>query len=202
MRCPRCHKLAAKRFCPALNQKICAICCARDRMLHIGCPESCHYLKAGRESSLERSREFRLKYHGEAGRPFPKLTKEMADFLYFVESRIVMAQREQIRHLEDRDIAEAIETLIKNLQTQDSGIIYEHRALSERAQQLSRRLRADIESLSIDLPRADMIDALASLRDLVRAHIERSNDPQAYLRARAILFPWERSDRDRLILQV
>jgi hypothetical protein len=126
----------------------------------------------------------------------------MADFLYFVESRIVMAQREQIRHLEDRDIAEAIETLIKNLQTQDSGIIYEHRALSERAQQLSRRLRADIESLSIDLPRADMIDALASLRDLVRAHIERSNDPQAYLRARAILFPWERSDRDRLILQV
>jgi hypothetical protein len=196
--CPRCSKLAAKRFCPALNQKICAPCCARDRMLYIGCPESCHYLKAGRESSLERSREFRLRYYGQTGKTFPKLTKEMADFLYFVELRIVMAQREQIRDLEDRDILEAVETLIKNLQTEH--IIYEHRALSERAQQLSRRLRADIES--IGLPRADMIDALSSLCDLIRAYVERSNDPQAYLRGTAILFPWERSDRDKLILQV
>lgn len=199
-RCPRCNKLAAKRHCPALNAKICAVCCARDRMLYIECPESCHYLKAGRQSSLERDREFMIRYYDEAGKPIPKLTDQMADFLYFLESRIVKAQREQLRDLEDRDVAEAIETLIKNLQTEGSGIIYEHRSLYERAQELSRRLRDDIKSLSADMRMDEIIRALGFLRDRVRAYIERSDDPHVYLRMIAIMFPWKRPDRDSLVL--
>src|SRR3982750_2947082 len=59
--CPRCSKRAAKRFCPALKTKICAVCCAEERMIELACPESCQYLRAARPAARDREQEMRVR---------------------------------------------------------------------------------------------------------------------------------------------
>jgi hypothetical protein len=44
MTCPICEKRPAKRFCPAKGEKICAVCCGREREVTIDCPPACAYL--------------------------------------------------------------------------------------------------------------------------------------------------------------
>ena len=38
MSCPICEKRPPKRFCPAKGEKICAVCCGREREVTIDCP--------------------------------------------------------------------------------------------------------------------------------------------------------------------
>ena len=42
--CPICQKRRRERFCPALGEKICAICCGREREVTLDCPLDCSYL--------------------------------------------------------------------------------------------------------------------------------------------------------------
>jgi len=44
MVCAICEKRPAKRFCPAKGEKICAICCGREREVTIDCPPTCAHL--------------------------------------------------------------------------------------------------------------------------------------------------------------
>ena len=42
--CPLCHKRRPERFCPAVGEKICAICCGTERERTLDCPADCAYL--------------------------------------------------------------------------------------------------------------------------------------------------------------
>ena len=53
MKCGLCDQRKAKRSCPAKSALICAQCCGEKRILEIDCPETCEYLKAGREWEAE-----------------------------------------------------------------------------------------------------------------------------------------------------
>jgi hypothetical protein len=44
--CPICGKRKPERFCPAKAEKICAVCCGREREITIDCPPDCGYLVA------------------------------------------------------------------------------------------------------------------------------------------------------------
>ena len=44
--CPICEKRKAQRFCPAKGEKICAVCCGKEREVIIDCPVDCTYLIA------------------------------------------------------------------------------------------------------------------------------------------------------------
>src|ERR1700733_517018 len=44
--CPICHKRRRQRFCPALGESICAICCGTEREVTLDCPLDCTYLIA------------------------------------------------------------------------------------------------------------------------------------------------------------
>ena len=46
MSCPICEKRKSGRFCPALGEKICAVCCGTGREVTIDCPAGCGYLLA------------------------------------------------------------------------------------------------------------------------------------------------------------
>ena len=39
--CPICEKRKAQRFCPAKGEKICAVCCGKEREVIIDCPVDC-----------------------------------------------------------------------------------------------------------------------------------------------------------------
>ncbi|MCI0486706.1 MAG: hypothetical protein L0229_08910, partial [Blastocatellia bacterium] len=66
--CIRCRKRSGKRFCPALRTKICAVCCAQERMIDLACPESCQYLQEARQQTMEREETIRLKELADEGK--------------------------------------------------------------------------------------------------------------------------------------
>ena len=65
--------------------------------------------------------------------------------IYLIEAAIIAAQRGTdgmaIKDLLDKEALAAVETTIKNFETEESGVIYEHRAASPRIQEVSRRIR-------------------------------------------------------------
>jgi hypothetical protein len=55
--CPICEKRKAERFCPAKGEKICAVCCGREREVTIDCPVDCSYLIAAHRYEDEHQRQ-------------------------------------------------------------------------------------------------------------------------------------------------
>src|SRR5438132_7300956 len=52
--CPLCSDRHGKRYCPAVAEQICAVCCGTKREIEIDCPSSCAYLKASRSYEAEK----------------------------------------------------------------------------------------------------------------------------------------------------
>src|SRR5438876_4902447 len=52
--CPLCSSRSGKRYCPAIAEQICAVCCGTKREVEIDCPSSCPYLKASRTYEAEK----------------------------------------------------------------------------------------------------------------------------------------------------
>jgi hypothetical protein len=203
--CPRCNKRAAKRVCPALEAKICAVCCAQDRMLEIACPESCHYLRSGRESAIEREREFLAKSFAATGK-HALLDKRHVSAINLIEHAIVATQRQSMRDLSDAEILAAIENVIKNLETEESGLIYEHQSPSARVQELSRSIRKGLNEAAQQmttenrLRRSEMLEALRYLQVVLQAHLSQGEDARSYLRYTAQFYPWLQEKTDPIIL--
>jgi hypothetical protein len=55
--CPICEKRKAVRFCPAKGEKICAVCCGKEREVSIDCPSDCSYLLAAHRYEDEHQRQ-------------------------------------------------------------------------------------------------------------------------------------------------
>ena len=55
--CPICEKRKEGRFCPAKGEKICAVCCGREREVLIDCPTDCTYLAAAHRYEDEHKRQ-------------------------------------------------------------------------------------------------------------------------------------------------
>jgi hypothetical protein len=54
MACPVCKTRKEKRFCPALHDRICAVCCGTEREVSLDCPSECVYLRQAREHEKPR----------------------------------------------------------------------------------------------------------------------------------------------------
>jgi hypothetical protein len=126
MSCPICRKRPPKRFCPAKGEKICAICCGREREVTIDCLPDCpHLITAHRYESEHR------KPISAAELPYPDLTVPV-DFVYEhwnliagVATAILNFQL-QNRELADGAALSAIEALVEAYRTLGTGIYYEH----------------------------------------------------------------------------
>jgi hypothetical protein len=73
-KCTRCGKRKAKRFCPALGQSICSLCCGQLREKELHCPPNCPHLSKHRPYQEKRIIE---KRHI----PYPRQTFEEEDIL-------------------------------------------------------------------------------------------------------------------------
>ena len=121
-----------------------------------------------------------------------------------IQRALVDAQRgiggSAFRDLGDAEMLGAIEITIKNLETEESGLIYEHRAESPRIAELSRRIREGIELIAKETPlearprRSDTLKGLTFLRESVAAHIKRADgDPEAartFMRYISLFYRW------------
>ena len=125
MSCPICEKRPPKRYCPAKGERICAICCGREREVTIACPSDCPYLIAARRYEAEHRKPL-------TGDEYPyRDTVVREDFVYErwpVMTGIASAILNfQVRHgdLTDSAVIIAMEALAETLRTLGTGIYYE-----------------------------------------------------------------------------
>jgi hypothetical protein len=205
MKCVLCDQRKAKRFCPAKAGQICARCCGEKRVLEINCPESCSYLKAGRERELEDYTR-RVRSMDPAG--FAKrqqLLTAHQDVLARIEY-FFARERLSDRDLTDQDVINTIAVLLETYRTEDKGILYEKTSEDLRIEALRRELKKIIESLrnpekqegrgivdpgSTRLQLGTVIDCLEFIRSLAESYATDRQSASGYIDFLARLFPRE-----------
>ncbi len=124
MSCPICEKRRAERFCPARAEKICAVCCGKEREVTIDCPSDCTYLLSAHRYESEHPRDI------PADTPLLDETipqevlhthQQLMAALAFSIAKFCAAQPAAV----DNDILAAIEALAQTYKTLSSGLIYE-----------------------------------------------------------------------------
>jgi hypothetical protein len=145
MKCVVCDKRKAKRPCPAKGASICPLCCGEKRVLELNCPETCEYLKIGREHE---SAEFGKKLWSQDKLKQDKSRRILAEYQDVVAhlEYIIAQQRLLSRDLSDNDVSSAINILLDNYRTEDKGILYEKNSDDLRVETLRLELRDVIEA--------------------------------------------------------
>jgi hypothetical protein len=144
-RCPLCSGRPGKRYCPAKEVQICAVCCGTKREIEIECPGSCPHLQAGRS------------YESEKRLPEAQVTARLQQFdNAFIErtswvldaiSRSVLEERLSSAWLVDTDVIEAYNSLAATMKTLSSGIYYESLPEGPVRLALFRRVKAVLDEL-------------------------------------------------------
>ena len=125
MICAICEKRPSKRFCPAKGERICAICCGREREVTIDCPSDCPHLISARRYEAEHRKPLTREEY-----PYGDVVVR-EDFVFerwpvivAIASEILNFQRRH-RELTDSDVLSAIAAMAKTLRTLGTGVIYE-----------------------------------------------------------------------------
>ena len=124
MSCPICERRKAERFCPAKAEKICAVCCGKEREVTIDCPSDCTYLISAHRYESEHPRDI------PANTPLLDETipqdvvhrhQQLMAAIAFSIAKFCAAQPATV----DNDILTALEALAQTYKTLSSGLIYE-----------------------------------------------------------------------------
>ena len=143
MSCPVCGKRPPKRYCPAMGEKICAVCCGREREVTIDCPLDCSYLIAAHRYEREH-REAEHRKPSTPGRARDEVRDEVReedypykDVEFSVEfvyrhwpivagiATAILTFQSQHKDLRDSEIFMATERLAETYRTLGTGIYYE-----------------------------------------------------------------------------
>ncbi len=145
MKCILCEKRKAKRSCPAKDSLICAQCCGEKRVLEIGCPESCEYLKAGRERETE---DYKRRIYSMDQTVREEYSRVLSDHQNVIAHLELAISRQRIlsHNLCDKDVVQAVDSLLETYRTEDAGLLYERTEDDLRIEALRRELREIIES--------------------------------------------------------
>jgi hypothetical protein len=122
--CPICEKRKPARFCPAKGEKICAVCCGREREVSIDCPSDCTYLVAAHRYEDEHQRSLPA--------DTPLLDVKLPQDLLHTHQQLMSAIAFSIAKFctvqpatHDGDVLDAIHALVETYKTLDSGILYQ-----------------------------------------------------------------------------
>jgi len=155
---------------------------------------------------MAREKAIRARWLSDRGTTGLRLTEAQATAGQIIEVAIIDIQRETLRDLDDAEVVAALRNARENLETFDSGIIYEHQAVSRRIQQVSHQIREKLDKLAAEpgpagrILRSDMIEALRLLEEGVEAHLKYGDDPRRYLRMTALHTPWPSRATEPLII--
>ncbi len=125
MSCAICEKRPPKRYCPAKGERICAICCGREREVTIDCPSDCPHLIAAHRYEAEHRKPLSADEH-----PYRDI-QVREDFVYERWPAItglagtILNFQTQHQDLNDGAVCAAIEALAETLRTLGTGIYYE-----------------------------------------------------------------------------
>lgn len=144
-RCPLCQARKPKRWCPARNESICAVCCGREREATIRCPYGCEFLReARRHEPLAELDPKTVPYpEVELTHRFLEENGLLGQFLGESLWLAAVSQPEAV----DADVQEALDALVRTYRTLQSGLIYETRPANPYAAAISASVRARIADL-------------------------------------------------------
>jgi hypothetical protein len=169
MLCSVCNHRKAKRACPALGRRICAVCCGTKRLVEIACPSDCGYLSTARvhpPAVVQRQHDL------DRAMLLP-VVKGLSDgqarlFLMFA-AVTARHQPGALQKLVDDDIAQAAGALASTLETAAKGIVYEHHPTSLVAARLLTELTTAMAEVAKNAGSALERDAATALRRLEHA---------------------------------
>ncbi|HKW87638.1 MAG TPA: hypothetical protein VJN21_02670 [Candidatus Acidoferrales bacterium] len=125
MSCPICEKRRPERYCPSRGERICAICCGKEREVTIDCPSDCPHLISARRYQVEHRKPPEL---GEI--PFPDIDltpdlirRNQAPLSGFGLTILKFAQENPA--LRDPEVLAALGAFAETCRTLESGIIFE-----------------------------------------------------------------------------
>lgn len=129
VKCTLCETRKPRRFCPGVNNPICAPCCGEARENTVNCPLDCEYLLEARGHE---------RYIDVDPRSIPNMDIELTeaylegiDPLVGLFARMLLAAFIETEGAVDQDMRDAIEALVKTYRTRQSGLIYD--SVSENA---------------------------------------------------------------------
>jgi hypothetical protein len=158
--CPICEKRKAERFCPAKGEKICAVCCGREREVTIDCPVDCSYLISAHRYEDEHQRQL------PPDTPLLDVTlpsdiihthQQLMAVLAFTIAKFCVTHREAT----DNDVLAAIQALAETTRTLMTGIYYE----TQPAGQLRRELYAALSAFVAEVKQKQAQQGGAALKD-------------------------------------
>jgi hypothetical protein len=123
--CPICKKRKGARFCPALGQTICAICCGTEREVTIDCPADCAYLISAHRYEAKHGKPI-----NPAEIPFrdvsypPDLIHEFRPVVSGLAYAVVKGVAEN-PSATDADALAALQAITETYRTLGSGLYYE-----------------------------------------------------------------------------
>ena len=148
MKCVICQRRKGKRPCPAKGASICSQCCGEKRVIEIDCPADCHYLTAGQAYQVGKNYVAHLVSEPDLERRkvLYETSLKYAELIDQVEAQLAQVAA-GTRLLEDGEVKEAFELLIKNYRTEQSGLVYSHSSPRPQVQFLVRELGKFLEGL-------------------------------------------------------
>lgn len=130
MKCISCYQRKGKRACPGLEGMICTKCCGTKRGAEIMCTRVCAHLPKAETYHNQKKELKELKDRVRQIEP-PEETEfsnEQVKVITMCHLAILHFYYEEGPELVDKDVHEAMELLIKNCRTRQTGLIYEQRA--------------------------------------------------------------------------
>lgn len=182
MACAICHERKEKRFCPAVHDKICPICCGTEREVTLDCPSECPWLQQARKNeNAEHLRELdREALMPEVEVP-DAILYQWEPLIGGLSFALAKASRAD-RAVFDRDIIEALTSLAKSYETLvNSGLIVEqkttnlaHQAISADVSKMIEEYR-ELETKRIGYSRLRDSDVLKVLVFVLRLALGRTS---------------------------
>ncbi len=124
MLCPICEKRKPGRFCPAKAEKICPVCCGKEREVSIDCPSDCAYLVSAHRYEDQHPRSLPP--------DTPLLDVRLTSDIVHTQQQLLSAIAFTIAKFcsseptaADPDVLAAIQALAESYKTLSSGIVYE-----------------------------------------------------------------------------
>jgi len=180
--CAICHQRKEKRFCPALHDRICPICCGREREVSLECPSECPYLQQARQHEKPRSFEELsqedLLREVDVSQQFYYEHEPLIAGLLFAAARVTHADRA----VRDRDILQALTAVAKSCETRvNSGLVYQestanivHQSLATEVDKMIAEYR-EVEARNLGFHQLKDSDVLRALVFILRMGHSRTN---------------------------
>jgi hypothetical protein len=139
--CAICGIRKEKRYCPAVHEKICAICCGTEREVRFDCPSDCVYLQEARRRELPRALDSL-----DPEPLFPKV--EVRQQLVYEREPLIAGLSFALAHaarsdhgLHDRDLLTALQAMARRTETLvSSGLHYSEPVTSPPVQSIISEL--------------------------------------------------------------